>query len=74
MTAPRCDFFDWQAHRRCNRPATWVTNRCSDKRARPERFYCERHWPPRAHHLDGSGTAPEPPAKPVRKKPSSRAS
>jgi len=48
MGAIRCDFFDWTTRTTCGRPARWVTHQQSQDTGHPQRYYCDRHRPPRA--------------------------
>jgi len=51
MAEPRCDFYDWRTHRRCDQPARWVTYQSSKGSGHPGRYYCDAHRPPRAHPI-----------------------
>jgi len=48
MGGPRCDFYDWVTRRACEATARWVTHQKSQDTGRLERYYCDRHRPPRA--------------------------
>jgi len=56
MVEPRCDFYDWSARRRCDRPARWVTYQRSLGGGPPARYYCDAHRPPRAHRITALST------------------
>jgi len=60
MEDPRCDFYDWVSHTRCDQAAGWVTHQKSQDAGRHERYYCHRHRPPRAHLIGAPGAAQNP--------------
>ncbi len=55
MGEPNCDFYDWVTHKTCQRPARWITHQQSQDTGRPQRYYCDRHRPPRAHLIAAPG-------------------
>jgi len=60
MEDPRCDFYDWVSHTRCDQAAGWVTHQKSQDAGRHERYYCHRHRPTRAHLIGAPGAAQNP--------------
>jgi hypothetical protein len=63
MGGPRCDFYDWVTHTTCDDTARWVTHQKSQDTGRLERYYCDRHRPPRAHLIARPGAAQDPKAR-----------
>jgi hypothetical protein len=63
MGGPRCDFYDWVTRRACEAVARWVTNQKSQDTGRLERYYCDKHRPPRAHLIGAPGAAQDPKAR-----------